>query len=510
VRVAPERLLALGAAAVGAISVVSALTPEMADRFDLVRGVLPPGVPEAARLLALAFGMALLWLSRSLALRRRSAWRLAVVLVVGVTAAHLAKGLDFEEASSAVVLLAALLRYRGRFTVPGDPAASRLAALYTLAALLAGGVWLLRPESDHLEDVLGTLGVLLALRALQLWLRPLSEIVRQSREDRAAVRAIVEAYGRDSLAFFALRRDKSWFFSPTRRSFLAYRVVGAVALVSGDPVGDEAEFDALIAEFLRVAHARGRRIAVLGADDAGVERYRRFGLRAIKLGEEGVVRPHAFSLDGRAIRKVRQSVHRLERAGYRSLIVSARELDERLRAELDAVSREWLGAAAERGFAMAMDDLYADPDIVFAVAEDSAGRAQGFLHLVPAPATQTLSLSTMRRRRNTPNGLMEFLIVRAIEWARDARVQELSLNFCVFTDVLRGGGMLRALVVRFDRLFQLERLFAFTRKFHPDWRPRYVCVERYADVPAVALAWLRLESLLTPPRPWRRPEQVSH
>jgi lysyl-tRNA synthetase class 2 len=506
--VGAPRILAWCAAGAGTISIVSALTPEFANRIDLVEGVLPPGVPQAARLLALAFGMALLWLSRSIARRQRPAWRLAVAAVVGVAAAHLAKGLDIEEAASAVVLLAALLAYRRRFTVPGDPAASRLGALYTLAALLAGGVWSLRPDSDRVEDVVGTLSVLLALRALQLWLRPLSERVRQSREDRAAVRAIVGASAGDSLAFFALRGDKSWFFSPTRRSFLAYRVVGAVALVSGDPVGDEAELDALVAEFRRVAHARGRRIAVLGAGACHVDRYQRLGLHAIKLGDEAVVRPQEFSLDGRAIRKVRQSVHRLERAGYQCRIVPARDLDERVRAELDAVSRDWLGSAAERGFAMAMDDLYGDPDIVFAVAEDAAGRAQGFLHLVPA--VHAYSLSTMRRRRETPNGLTEFLVVRAIEWARGRDIRELSLNFCVFTDFLRREGVLRAILLRLDRLFQLERLFAFTRKFRPEWRPRYVCVERYADLPAVALAWLRLESLLTPPRPWRRPAQVSH
>ena len=38
------------------------------------------------------------------------------------------------------------------------------------------------------------------------------------------------------------------YISPTRRAFLAYRVVAGTALVSGDPVGDDAEIDALLAE----------------------------------------------------------------------------------------------------------------------------------------------------------------------------------------------------------------------------------------------------------------------
>ena len=55
-----------------------------------------------------------------------------------------------------------------------------------------------------------------------------------------------------------------------------------------------------------------------------------------------------------------------------------------------------------------------------------------------------------------------------------------------------------------DRVFQLERLLRFSRKFSPEWRPRYVCVERLTDVPLVAVAYLWVESLLTPPGPWAR------
>ena len=55
-----------------------------------------------------------------------------------------------------------------------------------------------------------------------------------------------------------------------------------------------------------------------------------------------------------------------------------------------------------------------------------------------------------------------------------------------------------------DNVFQLERLYAFNRKFFPEWRRRYICVERLTDLPAVGLAYLHAESLLVPPRPWTR------
>src|SRR5262249_43597092 len=152
--------------------------------------------------------------------------------------------------------------------------------------------------------------------------------------------------------------------------------------VSGDPVGEEAEFDPLLEEFRRVVHAHGWRLAILGASADMVPRYQRLGMRAIPLGDEAVLRPAEFSLEGRAIRKVRQSVTRLTKAGYTFRIVPADGVSTELRAQLDAVSTAWRRGQVERGFSMAMDDLYAE-GTTFAVALAPDGTVGGFLHLTP-------------------------------------------------------------------------------------------------------------------------------
>ena len=349
------------------------------------------------------------------------------------------------------------------------------------------------------------------MRTLHLWLRPVSDRIRQSADERRAARGLVQSHGDDSLAFFSLRRDKNYFFSPTRKSFLAYKVVVGVALVSGAPIGARREFRELLAEFQRVCHARGWRLALLGVHADHLPLARGAGLRAIKLGDEAVVRTAAFSLEGRAVRKVRQSVARLERAGYTFEAVTAADVGGDLRAELERVSRIWRGANAERGFSMAMDDPFREPDTVFVLAR-RGGSIGGFLHLVPS--ARGYSLGAMRRDPATPNGLMEYLIVQTLAWAHGEGADELSLNFCVFSDLLgdpegrlqvAARGVLRA----GDRVFQLERLLRFSRKFSPEWRPRYVCVERLTDVPAVAVAYLWVESLLTPPGPWTRRSPVQ-
>ena len=78
-------------------------------------------------------------------------------------------------------------------------------------------------------------------------------------------------------------------------------------------------------------------MAVLGASEDQLARYRRLGMRAIKLGDEAVLRPGAFSLEGRPIRKVRQSVSRLSKAGYALRVVAVGDVDPCLREKVDAV-----------------------------------------------------------------------------------------------------------------------------------------------------------------------------
>jgi lysyl-tRNA synthetase, class II len=436
------------------VSILSGFKPEWAERSDFISGLLLPGVPERSRIIAFVIGIVLLWISASLTRRRRNAWRIAGLLVVAVGATHLAQGLDLEVGAAMFALLVSLLLLRSRFDIP----------------------------------------------------RRLS--VSQSEAERRLARNLVDRHGGGSLDFFALRRDKSYLFSASGRAFLAFRVIAGTALISGDPVGDSGEFAELLTEFTATARANGWRVGVAGASDELLPAYREVGLRAFEIGQEAVVRPAEFSLEGRPIRKVRQSVNRLAREGYSARIIRAEQLGPECRRQLEQVSDEWLGAWPDRGFSMAMDRLFGESGPVFVAAEREDGRLDGFLQLVPAG--EGYSLSAMRRRSDTPNGLMEFLIAEALAWAREEEVAEVSLNFCAFGDLLRAESRSPFLRVfsfclrRLDRFFQLERLLSFNRKFFPDWRPRYLCYERLTDLPAVAFAYLHAESLLSPPKPWAR------
>ena len=538
------------ATAAGLAGLVAVITPTWAGRLELVSELLSPAAPHVADGILVASSLGLVLLGRGLARRRHRSWQAALWLLAISFFGHLLKDRDIIDSLLSVVPFGLLWWKRADFDAAGDPDGpprARAALLWALGGLYVYGVsaTFIHAEvrggpsftlGDTLVNVtlglagidptnnpgrfehgltisLASAAIICAAYVAWLALRPRDSAVSQVAADRRDARRLVERHGRDSLAYFALRRDKSYFFNAERTAFLAYRAVGGVALVSGDPVGDPAATPALLADFARHCHAHAWRVAALGVARPQLAAWHAIGLRTIYIGDEAVVHPDRFSLEGRPIRKVRQSVTRLRKAGHSARVVRARELTLEQRREIERVSRSWLRGQPERGFTMALDDMHAPDhgDAVFALGYDADRRLVGFVHFVPAPASGDLSLSAMRRLHHTPNGLMEFLLCETFQWAGARGIARISLNFNAFGDLLRSDAKLpawerglRFVLARADRYFQVERLLDFNRKFFPEWEPRYAAFERYSDLPLAALVLLSIESLVAWPRVLQR------
>jgi len=533
-------------AAVGLLGIVDAVLPE--HRRSLVTALDPAHFHGLSKGIVAPLGFALLVAARGLARRQHRAWQVALALTTVLTLLHVERRFDQGAILTGLAALALLAR-RADFRLRGDPTAKPRIALHAtvaVAGIAAYGVftlWVNRlmadqsytvgfalretgralvglslRQSHHLSGAVGDwfpvsvflLGVGAAGVLLFEWLAPWRYRLRQEGRERELVRSLVTQWGSDTLAPFALRSDKSYFFSASERAFLAYRVVGGVAIVAGDPVGPADELPELLDSFLAFAHDRAWRVAVLGVSEQALELYRAAGMHALYHGDEAVVDTSTFTLDGRAIRKVRQSVHRLEKARYRTEVLRPGEIGAELRAELEQIAHAWRGEQPERGFVMALDALFSlgDEDAVFVVGFDADGRAQGFLHFAVSHAAGALSLSSMPRLATTPNGFNEWLICRSIEWARDNGFARVSLNFSPFAALLAPEAELtRTQKVQAAALrslkghFQLDNLLLFNRKFFPVWQRRFVVYERRRDLPRVGLAALAAEAYL----PFQKP-----
>ncbi len=489
----------------GLVNIASALTPNIRWRGHLLLQLEGVSAMQVFHALALPAGALLLLVSPYLLRRRRRAMQLGIVLLLAIGLLNLLKGLDFEESTVGWLLALALYLGRAQFNVVHAPVTLRSTA-WRLPMIGAGAIALvslgrLMPLAVHLVDAVTLLGVAYIvfrpLAAPRTW--PSATVRRWAAQ-------LVRQHGHDTLSFFKLRPDKHYFFNEDRTAFVGYRVEAGTLLLSGDPVGPAEALASLLIEVRRFAHARGLRLAALGSSRTLVELHRLLGLRSFYLGDEAIVDTTTFSLEGRPIRKVRQSVSRLRKAGYSAELCGVDGLDAQTRQQLSAVMEAGRIGRSERGFSMAMDGVRCplQQDTLLVLARDAQGALRGVLHFVPCYGRKAMSLSIMRRDPSTPNGLMEFLVVAAIEGLRERGVKEVSLNFATVARWIREpANRLESVLGRvagaLDRHFQVESLYRFNLKFQPRWEPRYLVYEGRSGMLSAAAAAMWAEGQM--PRP---------
>ncbi|MYW15162.1 bifunctional lysylphosphatidylglycerol synthetase/lysine--tRNA ligase LysX [Streptomyces sp. SID2955] len=488
-------------------------------------------VPISANL---AYAVFLFLLAGATAARKKIAWWLVVVylgLLVLTDALGAAVGLYAQSLPSLVLcalLLLLLVAARGEFY-----AASRRGAVWrALAVLLAGlaasivvGWGLLQlfpgtlPAGQHLgwaadrvcgglvssssfagrppraiTFLLGLFGALALLNAAVTLFRSQRLEAALHGDEEARIRALLAAYGeRDSLGYFATRRDKAVVFSPSGKAAVTYRVEAGVCLASGDPVGDPEAWPHAIGAWLDVARRHAWAPAVMGASESGACAFSRAGLGALQLGDEAILHIPGFDLSGRDMRVTRQAVHRVRRTGAVCRIRRHAQLTEREMQEIVDKADAWRDTETERGFSMALDRLGdpADGDCLLVEALGEHGRLLALLSFVPW-GRSGVSLDLMRRDRTAPNGVMEFMVAELCAVAPRLGVHRISLNFAVFRSVFEEGARIgagpvlrlwRRLLLFFSRWWQLEALYRSNAKYRPEWYPRFIC---YGDTAALA------------------------
>ncbi|MDK9495388.1 MULTISPECIES: phosphatidylglycerol lysyltransferase domain-containing protein [Streptomyces] len=552
---------------IGLIDLAAAVFPGFRNnRVRLLAGHLPGATTTAAAVGSLMVGVLLVLLAHALRRRKRRAWRAVVVLLPIGGLLHLLRWHTTAAGVLSLALFLVMLRYRGEFYARSDPR-TRWRALLNLVGVggasfllgllitsvhpaseagspsleerlrhtaygLAGFEGPVRYTSERVGDLvgysLGALGLITLLTTSYLFLRPEKPWAELHPGDEERVRGLLERHGaRDSLGYFALRRDKSVLFSPTGKAAIAYRVESGVMLASGDPIGDVEAWPGAIKAFMEEAAKHAWVPAVVGCGEIGGEVWiREAGLDALELGDEAVVHTDEFSLAGRAMRNVRQMVKRVERNGYSCKVRRVSDLDDAERARIADAAARWRGTDIERGFSTALG-RFGDPDDTGCVvvtahqapdpADPAAGGAddaddlRAVLHFVPW-GPEGISLELMRRDRAADPGLNELLIVAVLQAAPALGIRRVSLNFAMFRAALaRGerlgaGPVLRAwrwLLVWLSRWFQIESLYKFNAKFQPEWVPRFLVFPHHRDLPRIGLAVMQAEAFVTLGRPKR-------
>jgi lysylphosphatidylglycerol synthetase-like protein (DUF2156 family) len=339
------------------------------------------------------------------------------------------------------------------------------------------------------------LGNLLVVTSAVVLMSPTS--ARPNPADLRRVFALVDATTGDPLAPFAMQSSKCYHFSGDGTAAIAYRTRLGFAVVSGDPIGDDARFTALVADFAAMCHTRGWRIAVLGCSERRLNLWSNTAvlgrkLTPVPIGRDVIIDVAAFDMVGRKYRNLRQAVQRTKNFGITTEVVDEQGLNDVLLTELtDVILASPSGSRTERGFSMSLDGTLEGryPGVALIVARDRAGRVQGFHRYATAGDGTEVTLDVPWRRRGAPNGIDERLSVDMIAKAREQGAQRLSLAFAAFPEIFtdKHRNLPRSLVFTAvhlgDPLIALESLYRYLRKFHALGEQRYAMATLTQVVP---------------------------
>ncbi len=542
-----RRVAAVSLFVAGIVTLLSSVIAPLRSHLHLVAGYLPLSVVQAAGALAAIAGIGMIMLSRGILKGQRRSWVVAVGLLATSLALHLIHdaGVVTLLLSGGVLIL--LVVERERFRADTEPA-----TLVTAFAILAvGGVVATlggflavevagRVRHNHLpgwphvllgsaERLVGlstvhfpphinryvsisllAVGLCLIVVALYLLTRPVVDrrlsagraiIGRRAAELRA--RDIVRRHGTGTLDYFALRDDKQWFFH--RDSVVAYAVLGGVCLVSPDPIGPFSERAHVWDSFRRYVDQNGWGLGLMGASEEWLPTYQSSGMHFVYIGDEAVVDPRTFSLEGGKMKGLRQAVNRVARYGYTVRFLDPARLDPADAAGLAKLLGKNRRGEHERGFSMTLGRLCdpRDSDLLLTLVADPDGTPVAMCQFVPSPAIGGYSLDLMRRDPGEhPNGLLDFALCSTITHLKEREMKGLSLNFAAMRSILEGewgDGMTQRVerwaLRRLSGALQIESLWKFNAKYEPRWIPRYIVFDSAEQFVPVAVQIMRAESL---------------
>jgi phosphatidylglycerol lysyltransferase len=386
------------------------------------------------------------------------------------------------------------------------------------AALLTGMFFLLRPVSAR------------------WWVTFQQERLAEARE-RAA--DLLYCYGSQAHSFFAFAPENLRHLAPGGEGVIPYRLMGNVAVVLGDPVCAPQACRRIMQNFLDLCRREDWLVAVFQAHPENLPVYRELGLPTFKIGEEAILNPQAFTLAGSALANVRTSCRRAERDGV-SIQWYEGVPPEALFSQLREVSSSWLerkagkggtemgfsmgrldelpkaaaraDAVANRRIALAGANAPATPRFVTGVATGRDGRVCAFATFTPIYGTQMTpsmhsgykaqvrgwgwALDLMRKLPDAPPGVIELILVKAIERFQKCGAEVLSLGAVALADtnqeMTASQRQIASFLVEHLRVLETHRsLLRFKQKFHPRWESRYVAASSTLALPRVALAILK-------------------
>ncbi|WP_143685789.1 rhomboid family intramembrane serine protease [Streptomyces sp. 1331.2] len=353
------------------------------------------------------------------------------------------------------------------------------------------------PVARFLETYCGLAFWVVALAVLLSAFRRPS--VHTDAEAAARARALLTAHGGGTLSFITTWDGNHYWFDEQGRAAVAYRLVGTVALTTGDPFGAPEDRARAVAGFARYCDARGWTPCFYSVCGQTRDAAAQLGWRSVQVAEDTVVALPELAFTGRKWQDIRTALNKAGKQGITAEWWAYHEAPLALRDQIRAISEEWVSEKGlpEMGFTLGGLEELDDPDVRVLIAVDEQRVVHGLTSWMPVyedgvPVGWTLDF--MRRRSDGFRGVSEFLIASAALGFKEEGARFLSLSGAPLartgqdeepTGLQR---MLDWMGKALEPVYGFRSLLAFKAKFQPEYRPMYMAYPDPAALPGITRA----------------------
>jgi len=519
--------------AMGIINIISVLTPAIHSRIAVLKQFISYDALNFSNAAVLFFGILLVMCSGFLLKGLRTAWYAAVALCSLSIVANLSKGLDFEEAWFAFLVLLMLLYSLRHYFVQSNRRLTILnlgLVLWPIGVVLLYGIIgfyflnarhfnmdftivnavastlhsfvLLNGDVAEPQSAIGQYFLysinffsVVSLSALFYWLvNPCQAAVVEVEGKIELAQKLLERYGKSPVDYFKTYGDKEIFLNDDETGFIAYKKCYGFAIVLEGPVCEDREsvIKELINSFERYCRRSSLKTAYYRVDGKYLGIFKQLGKKSFLIGEEAIVNVDSFSLEGKKRKSLRNAVNSIEKKGFVSNLYRA-PLSNGLLQKLQIVSDHWLRdmKRSERVFSQGMFDLGKIKNSHVITLEDNEGRILAFLNIIPNYAPDEATYDLIRKLQDAPGGNMDVLIIRFLEYCKEEGYSYLNMGLAPFSGFDKKKGLVERLI---NFLYENNTYFRqpkglkeFKEKFDPCWVEKFVVYSHDLDLITVPL-----------------------
>lgn len=310
-----------------------------------------------------------------------------------------------------------------------------------------------------------------------------------STTDLELINNLLRKYDCGSQSFMTTWNGNSYWFNKSKTAAIAYRVIDSVALTTCDPICSDKNLKSTVGNFVSYCQSQGLTPVFYSVHKKTLRALSDKAWSSIPVASEAVIDIKSFSFEGSKKQNIRTAVSRAARENITALLTTYEKTSLSIRSQINELSEQWIAEKGfpELGFTLGGVDELHDSNIRLALAVDENGVLQCVLSFMPAYKNGQIigwTLDFMRRRPESMNGIVDFLIAEFIDQLHSEDVDYLSLSGVPLTIEIsnennqpakRLGSVLSFLGSILDSAYGFRSLAAFKRKYQPDYTSLYMC-----------------------------------